>query len=44
MNEEDGHFIDLANSQMFCDNVLYPDFDRLFNGGGLSASHLLRDK
>ena len=30
----------LANSQMFCDNVLYPDFARLFIGGDLSASHL----
>ena len=30
----------LANSQMFFDNVLYPDFARLFKGGGLSASHL----
>ena len=29
----------LANSQMFCDNVLYPDSARLFTGDDLSASH-----
>ena len=40
MNEGDRHSLVLASSQMFYENVLYPDFTRLFNGGDLSASHL----
>ena len=40
MNEGDRLSMILANSQMFFDNILYPDFARLLNGGDLRASHL----
>ena len=44
ISREIGISLILANSQMFCDNVMYSDFANLFNGGDLSARICLPDK